>query len=549
MCGDYEAMLLRDLQSIPTYLATGTGGSIISNRISYFFDWHGPSITIDTACSSSLVAIHLAIQTLRAGSSRIALACGSNLILGPENYVVESKLNMLSPDGLSRMWDENANGYARGDGVAVVVLKTLSAALEDGDHIECIIRETGVNQDGATSGITMPSASAQTALIRSTYAQAGLNSLDQGDRCQYFEAHGTGTPAGDPIEAEAIQNAFFGGEQCTKPGAPLYVGSIKTVLGHTEGTAGVAAILKASLALQYTALPPNLLFENLSPRVAPFYNNLELVQALKPWPQLKNQRRRASVNSFGFGGTNAHAILESYDSPTASSLVASGDATLFSPFVFSASSEQSLLASLSAYAAFLEHNFSIDPRDLAWTLRSRRSVLPYRISFAAESIESLRSKIMTKLEEEDKSIAVRALSASKRGGSPKILGTFTGQGAQYARMGAELLEKSSFARQIIQELESNLAQLPGKDRPVWSLEAEILTDATKSRVHEAAISQPLCTAVQILLVDLLRLAHVNLDLVVGHSSGEIGAGYAAGCLSARDAICIAYYRGLHCKRP
>lgn len=190
MCGDYEAMLLRDLDTVPTYHATGVARSIMANRISYFFDWHGPSMTIDTACSSSLVALHQAVQSLRSKESHIAVAAGSNLILGPENYISESKLKMLSPTGRCRMWDKDADGYARGEGVAAIVLKTLSSALRDGDHIECLIRETGVNQDGRTRGITMPSASAQTSLIRQTYAKAGLDPRKPSDRCQFFEAHG-----------------------------------------------------------------------------------------------------------------------------------------------------------------------------------------------------------------------------------------------------------------------------------------------------------------------------------------------------------------------
>lgn len=175
MCGDYEALLLRDTDTMPTYHATGIARSIMSNRVSYFFDWRGPSMTIDTACSSSLVALHQAVQLLRSGDSRVAVAAGSNLILGPENYIGESKLKMLSPDGRSRMWDADANGYVRGEEVAAVVLKTLSAALEDGDHIACIVRETGINQDGRTKGITMPSATSQAALIRDTYEKAGLD--------------------------------------------------------------------------------------------------------------------------------------------------------------------------------------------------------------------------------------------------------------------------------------------------------------------------------------------------------------------------------------
>lgn len=192
MCEEYSSHLLRDPDTTPVYMATGTARSIMSNRISYFFDWHGPSMTIDTACSSSLVAVHQAVGALRSGESRVAIAAGANLILPPEPYIGESKLKMLSPGSRSRMWDSEADGYARGDGIASVVLKTLSAALEDGDDIECIIRSSGVNQDGRTTGITMPSAAAQANLIQQTYAKAGLDPQNETDRCQYFEAHGTG---------------------------------------------------------------------------------------------------------------------------------------------------------------------------------------------------------------------------------------------------------------------------------------------------------------------------------------------------------------------
>ncbi|KAI5865338.1 putative polyketide synthase [Durotheca rogersii] len=542
MFNDYACMLLRDLQEIPTYYATGTGQSILSNRISYFFDWHGASITIDTACSSSMVAVHMAVQALRSGDSRMALACGSNLILDPMNFIIESKLKMLSPDGRSRMWDQGANGYARGEGVATVVLKTLSAALEDGDHIECIIRDIALNQDGATGGITMPSPTAQAALIRSTYAKAGLDLSKPQDRPQYFEAHGTGTPAGDPTEAEAVYNAFYGslnGGLELSNGNPLYVGSIKTVLGHTEGTAGVAAILKASLALQHGVVPPNLLFEKLSDRVAPFYKNLEIPTASRAWPAVEGAPRRASVNSFGFGGANAHAILESYDNKAGGK--PAGDAVVFSPFVFSALSEAALRGNLSAYAAFLEGGRpDIDARDLAWTLRGRRSTLARRIAFNASSIAELQQQITAKLSQTDGGFGVSALKTRT---APKLLGVFTGQGVQYARMAAELVEKSDFARKIIDDLDSYLGQLP--DGPAWSLKTELLAAADASRVHEALLSQPLCTAIQILLVDLLQLTGVQFDAVVGHSSGEIAAAYAAGYLNARDAIYVAYYRGLH----
>lgn len=301
MTDDYAELMHHDPEAIPTYAATGSSRSIIANRISYFFDWHGPSMSIDTACSSSLVAVHQAVQSLRKGESPVAVAAGSNLIFGPKMFIAESNLNMLSPNGRSRMWDADADGYARGEGIAAILMKPLSAAIADGDHIECIIRETGVNQDGRTPGITMPSSTAQTNLIRDTYARAGLDLRRKSDRPQYFEAHGTGTKAGDPQEARAIYNAFFGGEDgADVEDDVLYVGSVKTVVGHTEGTAGLAGLLKASLAIQNKTVPPNLHFNRLNPDIQPFYGKLQILTEAKPWPELPaGVPRRVSVNSFG----------------------------------------------------------------------------------------------------------------------------------------------------------------------------------------------------------------------------------------------------------
>lgn len=301
MVNSYEALAARDLDNIGTYHVSGTSRAMMSNRISYFFDWHGPSMTIDTACSSSLIAVHQAVQLLRSGQSRMAIAAGSNLLLDFADFITMSNLQMLSPDGRSRMWDADANGYARGEGIAVVVLKTLSAAEADGDHIECIIRETGTNQDGATPGITMPNPIAQAELIRDCYARAGLDPTNPAQRPQYFEAHGTGTPAGDPLEAEAIDSAFFGNQKKTMRDVnPLFVGSIKTVVGHTEGTAGLAGLLKASLALQNATVPPNMLFRRLNPKVKPFYSHLEVPTSATAWPSVSGgDPRRASVNRYG----------------------------------------------------------------------------------------------------------------------------------------------------------------------------------------------------------------------------------------------------------
>ncbi|KAK1908812.1 hypothetical protein P3342_009663 [Pyrenophora teres f. teres] len=465
-------------------------------------------------------------------------------------YVIESKLKMLSPDGLSRMWDKDANGYARGEGVTAVVLKTLSQALADNDRIEAVIRETGVNQDGATPGITMPSASAQRALIHSVYRKAGLDPESAEDRPQYIEAHGTGTPAGDPIEAEALSTAFFG--TAANSDSPIYTGSIKTVLGHTEGSAGIAALLKVTKAIQNATIPPNLWFQNLNPKLEPFYGNVQISTQAIAWPVMSERKpKRASVNNFGFGGTNAHAIVESYEAEprkgVESSINDHTTAIVSTPFVFSAASTESLRANLAAYALYLDTHSDTSVRDLAYTLRERRSVLPFRLAFPEKSAKDLKLSIAARLaESHGESLGVRTWAAGN-GERSRVLGVFTGQGAQYARMGAELITQTALARQTLQKLEGYLSELPEEDRPSWSLESELLADAPGSRVGEAAISQPLCTAVQIILVDILRSAKVHFDAVVGHSSGEIAAAYAAGYLSARDALLVAYYRGLHCK--
>ena len=542
MCADYSDIITRDTESIPTYFATGTSRAMMSNRVSYFFDWHGPSMTIDTACSSSLVAIHQAVQTLRSGESDVAVAAGANLLLAPEPFIAESKLKMLSPDGRSRMWDNDADGYARGDGIASIVLKTLSKALQDGDNIECLIRQTGINQDGRTKGITMPSSVAQAGLIRDTYAKAGLNLSNDEDRPQYFEAHGTGTKAGDPQEAKAIYSVFFGDHGKDAPLETLHVGSIKTIIGHTEGAAGLAGLMKVSLALQNSVIPPNLLFEKLNPAIELFSSHLHIGTSSRPWPPLTSgQPRRASINSFGFGGTNAHAILEAYEPPCKARDEAHCT-SIFAPFVFSANSERSLSATLEAYSKYIKAHPDVNLRDLSHTLSTRRSALPLRASFCSQTGEDLA----TKLENAASSITAGrenspAVRSSNSSGS--ILGVFTGQGAQWATMGRSLLTNSKFARDRIDELERVLATLPDADRPSWSLKAEMVSDRTD--VNDASLAQPLTTAVQIILVDFLKRAGITFAAVVGHSSGEIGAALAADILNASSAIYIAYYRGLH----
>ncbi|KPM44244.1 Polyketide synthase-nonribosomal peptide synthetase [Neonectria ditissima] len=554
MTNDYSFIQLRDPETLSKYNATGTANSIMSNRISYVFDLKGPSETIDTACSSSLVALHHAAQGLLSGDCETAVVAGVNLIFDPSPYITESKLHMLSPDSQSRMWDKSANGYARGEGAAALLLKPLSRALRDGDHIEGIVRSTGVNSDGQSSGITMPFAPAQAALIRQTYRRAGLDPIK--DRPQYFECHGTGTPAGDPVEARAISESLLGGE--TSSDNPLYVGSVKTVIGHLEGCAGLAGVIRAILALKHRTIPPNLHFKELNPAIAQYYGPLQITTKALPWPDVPaGTPARASVNSFGFGGTNAHAILESYDNGSAPSSTQiqdeqpeeSGEGGL-GPLIFSAASGSSLLRTVQAYLKHLKDHPSVDLQDLSWLLQTRRTTHRVRTHFSGATRDAVLENMATFVTTNEKASGAtighqpQLVNPSE---APGVLGIFTGQGAQWPAMGRELIQKSPLFRKTIEECEAVLNALPKSDVPEWSLIQELTADASSSRLSEAMISQPLCTAVQLGLVNLLSAAGISFDAVVGHSSGEIAATYASGIITIKGAMQIAYYRGFHAK--
>ena len=347
------------------------------------------------------------------------------------------------------------------------------------------------------------------------------------------------------VEAEAIHRAI--GKSISEDGENkrLFVGSIKSVVGHTEGTAGIAGLLKAMLAVQHAIIPPNLLFEKLNPAIEPFYDGVQVPTEALKWPEVaQREPRRASVNSFGFGGTNAHAIVESYESEIwdLRSHRTRGHRPSILPFQFSAQTKSSLKRSLKGFVEYLIQNPYVDLNDLSYTLGVRRSAFLYRAAYPALSAQDLKQRIETSLTRSDwESAAVVQASNSPA----QILGVFTGQGAQWAGMGRELIQDSPFVQARLAQLDAVLRTLPPDDRPSWFLEAEIVADASRSRLNTAFISQPACTAIQILLVDLLEAAGISFSAVVGHSSGEIAAAYACGAISARDAIIIAYYRGLH----
>ncbi|KAE8361488.1 hypothetical protein BDV27DRAFT_160678 [Aspergillus caelatus] len=551
MTSDYHDIQARDLDTISRWHATGISPSILSNRVSYFFDLKGPSMTINTACSSSMVALHQAVQSLRSGDCSTAIVGGVNLLLDPEVYISHSNLHMLSPTSRCRMWDRDADGYARGEGCASLVIKTLDQALNDGDDVECIIRETAVNSDGRSAGITIPSPEAQAELIRHTYERSGLDPVK--DRCQYFECHGTGTQAGDPVEAQAIQRAFYPKNVVFSPDDKLYVGSIKTLIGHLEGCAGLAGVLKAIMCLKNRKITPNMLFDNLNPNITPFYDHLKIPTRSIPWPPVAHgSPMRASVNSFGFGGTNTHAIIESYVPRQSENQVSycrqstvKGHA-IAGPFLFSAHSQESLYSNMERIARYVKNNAALDLDNLAWTL-AKRTILPFKVSISALNRDELISSIEQVIEE------YKASRSSEQGQfpqkqspePPRIMGIFTGQGAQWAGMGRELLRSSFIFRNSIERCERALATLP--DGPSWSLQEELLADKPSSSLSNPAVSQPVTTAIEIAVYDLLCASGVHVDLVVGHSSGEIVAAHVLNIISAEDCMKIAYYRGLHSK--
>ncbi|PSN60130.1 hypothetical protein BS50DRAFT_536013 [Corynespora cassiicola Philippines] len=547
MTADHSDIQMRDPETLQTYAAIGLARSMLANRVSYFFDFKGPSETIDTACSSSLVALHHAVQSIQTGDAHQAIVAGSALFLDSAMYIAESKIHMLSSDSRSRMWDKDASGYSRGEGCAAILIKPLSKAIEDNDHVESIIRATAVNSDGHTSGITMPSTGAQVDLIRRTYNKAGLDPVN--DRCQFFECHGTGTPAGDPVEAAAIQQAFFPARSKPYEGPPLYCGSIKTILGHLEGCAGLAGILKASLALQKKSIPPNLHFDSLNPIIRPHYDNLCVPTSLAPWPKVEKGPLRASVNSFGFGGTNAHAILESHEQESSQRDFLDGHLGKttsqngpFGPFVFSANNELSLLTCLKRMSTYLQCNPHVDLDALEATLFARRSVFSTRTHIMATDQPTLMQKLDEKVRAAE--VAGRCgmrVSYTDPASPPKVLGIFTGQGAQWAGMGRELMRTCYLFQSSLEACAKALSNLP--DGPSWCLRDAMLTAESLPNVLPAGIAQPMCTAIQIALVDLIRAVGIEFSAVVGHSSGEIAAAYAAGILSMRDALSIAYHRG------
>ncbi|KAF2240016.1 reducing type I polyketide synthase [Viridothelium virens] len=560
---DYKSINLRSHDFIPIHSSAGLAMAMLSNRVSWFYNLLGPSMSIDTACSSSMVALDVACQGLQNGETDMALVGGINTILDIDSSITLSRMNFASTDSLCRSFDSRGKGYSRAEGFGVMVVKRMSDALKANDTIRAVIRATGSNQDGRTPGITQPSRDSQERLIRETYSKVNLDM----DTTRYCEAHGTGTAVGDPIEANAIGNAF---RSARNSADPMYIGAVKSNVGHLEGASGIAGLIKTIMVLEKGIIPPNANFEILNPGIDADYLNLKFPTKSTPWPS--QGLRRASISNFGFGGSNTHVILDdaynflrlrglkgnhwtlpqppslaAFEESYHTSMVKNSIQTTMENLpksksqtqktallVWSASDRngvtrvaESLRTIPQETAGYLGKD-SADAylQNIVYTLSKRRSMLSWRSFTVVESLSDLET-LPTKM-----SKPVRAKS------NPKLGYVFTGQGAQYATMSETLLRFPVF-RDSLRKSEMYLNEMGCQ----WFLIDELLKPEGASSVNDAAYSQPLCTALQIGIVDLLRTLNTEPLVAIGHSSGEIAAAYAIGAISHQSACKIAYFRG------
>jgi acyl transferase domain-containing protein/SAM-dependent methyltransferase len=511
---DWQSMMDRDTQQPDPYRLSGTGDWAIANRVSYEFDLTGPSTTIRAACSSALLALHEACQAIYRGDCSAAIVGGTNLIMNPKMTIDLSWVGAAAPDGICKTFDASANGYARGEAISAIFIKRLDTALRDNDPIRAVIRATSSNHDGKTPGLMHPSTTGQEAMIRQAYQAAGITNLSE--TC-FIECHGTGTAVGDPVETTAIANVF-GGEQ------DIFIGSVKPNFGHSEGASGITNTIAAVLALEHRTIPPNIHFENPNPLI-PFEKG-RLRVALEPTPWPAGRAERVSVSSFGVGGSNVHLILDSATSfpqpPNSQTSATAVDRAKL--LLFSANAVDSLTKRVDQIRQYLE-TWPERIHDLAYTLGQRREHLQYRCFGVAHKDRPLE------IFPPHKSLPTPA----------SVIFLFTGQGAQWPGMGVGLMEGFPSFRDDMKYLDQVLRTLDHP--PNWSLVEELSKNGNESRVYDTEYSHPLCSAVQIGLVNLMNRWNIHPSAVIGHSGGEIAAAYAAGAITMDAAFLIGFYRG------
>ena len=517
--------------NLRAHTATGIVMTMLANRISHAFDLLGPSMTVDTACSSSLVAVHLACNSIWSGESAMALAGGVNLMLSPNFTIAASQGGFLSPTSRSRAFDADADGYVRGEGAGVVILKPLAAALAAGDHVYAIIRGTAVTQDGRTNGITVPNGESQKLAVRHALKLAGVAP----DSVSYVEAHGTGTPVGDPIEVNAIGEIYGAGRAAD---GRCLIASVKTNMGHLEAAAGVAALIKTALCLEHGQVPPHLNLSTLNPKIDLDALGLRVPRTVESLTG-SNGATRAAVNSFGFGGTNAHAILEVAPAAAGTGAGAPAAAGAAAPaqglvtVLPLAARSQAALADLAGRYRLIADGYGLD--DLAAAAAHRRTHhRQARLAIVTGSLDELKEA----LESAHAGNPHPALHSSTPPSADYPLGfLFTGLGPQWWGMGRHLLEESALFRSVVERCDAAMSPLAG-----WSLMDEMSAAESASRMNETAVLQPANFALQLGLVELWKAMGIEPAAIVGHSAGEVAAAYVSGALNFEDAITVIYHR-------
>ncbi len=512
------------------HLGPGTALAVTSNRISHRYNLAGPSMSVDTACSSAMVATNLACHSLWRGESSISIVGGVNMMLHPGISITFSKANMMSKDSLLKAFDSRANGYIRGEGVGVVILKRLSDAVADGDRIYALIRGTVLNQDGQTTTITVPNGDAQMEMLQAVCDQAEVDPLS----VSYVEAHGTGTPVGDPIEANAIGSVFGKGREGDDY---LLMGSVKPNIGHLESGAGVAGLIKGALAAFHGEVPPNINFETPNENIKFDEYNLkvptEVIEMTKP-----KGERYVAINSFGFGGTNACSLVSDYVPPTSSIGVARPviQPTYKSGLKYlplSAATSTALSTRATSLADWIEQN-NLTSDDVALQLGKRNAHLDQRVLVTGknqnELIANLRAIGADEMPEH--------LISGRRSEKQPLAMVFSGQGSQWWAMGRDLFKNDALFKSVLHRFDETFTQVSG-----WSLVKEMLAESEDaSRINETIVTQPAICALQVGLVERWKAWGIEPDVVIGHSVGEIAAGYAAGSLTLEQAAEFIYHR-------
>ena len=529
---DYSRLQFDNHEMIDAYAGTGNAHSIAANRLSYVFDLRGPSMAVDTACSSSLVSVHLACQSLRSGESDLALAGGVNLILTPELTITFSQARMLAPDGHCKTFDASADGYVRGEGCGVVVLKRLSDAMRDGDNILALVRGSAVNQDGRSNGLTAPNGLAQQDVIRTALNQAGVSPNQIG----YVEAHGTGTPLGDPIEMASL-NAVLNDDSNQR----VIVGSVKTNIGHLESAAGIAGLIKVVLAMQNESIPPHLHLKEINPYLSLEGSRIEIGTYLRPWKR-RDIPRFAGVSSFGFGGTNAHIVLSDAPlvdvtlsgAPRHEGSLSNANGSLVGIerprhlLTLSAKTQHSL-EQLTQSLNDSIRNTQYEVQDIAFTSNTTRAHFENRLAIQASSNEELLKELEDFLNNSDSSLVVSG--QAKPTAQPMIAFLFTGQGSQYAGMGKGLYESQPTFRAALDECATILDPILGR-----SLLEIIFADKNDSTIHQTQYTQPALFAFEYALAKLWLSWGITPHAVVGHSVGEYVAACIAGVFTLEDGL-------------